>query len=156
MLLDTHILTHPTECIKSNWLTNSESFLKLSRLSTIYLKVLLCILHNMCVYIYMGLSENSVPLHPMVLLIIIPFLNGYFIGNIPNIFRQTHVNIASPLTKTWDPWDHARNESGSTDGVLVAEAKCLSQTTKKIYQRCVKTHITYSIYIDIYIYTYII
>ena len=31
------------------------------------------------------------PLYPMVLLIIIPFLNGYFIGNIPNIFRQTHV-----------------------------------------------------------------
>ena len=26
----------------------------------------------------------------MVLLIIIPFLNGYFIGNLPNIFRQTH------------------------------------------------------------------
>ena len=25
---------------------------------------------------YMGLSENSVPLNPMVLLIIIPFLNG--------------------------------------------------------------------------------
>ena len=43
------------------------------------------------------LSENigfvwkcCVPLNPMVLLIIIPFLNGYFIGNIPNIFRQTH------------------------------------------------------------------
>ena len=31
------------------------------------------------------------PLYPMVLLIIIPFLNGYFIGNIPNIFRQTHL-----------------------------------------------------------------
>ena len=30
----------------------------------------------------------------MVLLIIIPFLNGYFIGNIPNIFRQTHVAMA--------------------------------------------------------------
>ena len=30
-----------------------------------------------------GLSENSVPLNPMVLLIMIPFLNGYFIGNIP-------------------------------------------------------------------------
>ena len=28
----------------------------------------------------------------MVLLIIIPFLNGYFIGNIPNIFRQTHID----------------------------------------------------------------
>ena len=27
---------------------------------------------------------------PMVLLIIIPMKNGYFIGNIPNIFRQTH------------------------------------------------------------------
>ena len=31
------------------------------------------------------------PKNPMVLLIIIPFLNGYFIGNIPNIFRQTHM-----------------------------------------------------------------
>ena len=29
----------------------------------------------------------------MVLLIIIPFLNGYFIGNIPNIFRQTHISV---------------------------------------------------------------
>ena len=28
---------------------------------------------------HMGLSENSVPLHPMVLLIIIPFLNGYIV-----------------------------------------------------------------------------
>ena len=27
----------------------------------------------------------------MVLLIIIPMKNGYFIGNIPNIFRQTHL-----------------------------------------------------------------
>ena len=37
----------------------------------------------------LGLSENSVPLNPMVLRIIIPMKNGYFIGNIPNIFRQT-------------------------------------------------------------------
>ena len=29
-----------------------------------------------------GVSENSVPLNPMVLLIIIPMKNGYFIGNI--------------------------------------------------------------------------
>ena len=29
----------------------------------------------------------------MVLLIIIPFLNGHFIGNIPNIFRQTQIVI---------------------------------------------------------------
>ena len=40
--------------------------------------------------IEMGLSENSVPLHPMVLLIIIPFLNGYFIGGIPHF--QTYPN----------------------------------------------------------------
>ena len=45
----------------------------------------------MCSYshILMGVSENSVPLNPMVLLIIIPMKNCYFIGNIPNIFRQT-------------------------------------------------------------------
>ena len=43
----------------------------------------------------MGLSENSVPLHPMVLLIIIPMKNGYFIGNIPNIFRQPHFEMGN-------------------------------------------------------------
>ena len=33
----------------------------------------------------MDVSENVVytPIYPMVLLIMIPFLNGYFIGNIP-------------------------------------------------------------------------
>ena len=36
----------------------------------------------------LGLSENSVPLNPMVLLIIIPFLNGYFIGNINPTFSD--------------------------------------------------------------------
>jgi hypothetical protein len=37
-----------------------------------------------CVFLrYMDVSENSVPLNPMVLLIIIPIINGYFIGNIP-------------------------------------------------------------------------
>ena len=36
----------------------------------------------------MGVSENSVPLNPMVLLIIIPFLNGYFIGNINPTFSD--------------------------------------------------------------------
>ena len=36
----------------------------------------------------MGLSENSVPNDPMVLLIIIPFLNGYFIGNINPTFSD--------------------------------------------------------------------
>ena len=50
----------------------------------------------------MGVSENSVPLHPMVLLIIIPFLNGYFIGNIPNIFRQTHIDrFTDKVRRSW-------------------------------------------------------
>ena len=41
---------------------------------------------------YMGVSENSVPdCTQWFLLIIIPFLNGYFIGSIPNIFRQTQM-----------------------------------------------------------------
>jgi len=42
----------------------------------------------------MDVSENSVPLNPMVLLIIIPFLNGYFIGKINPIFRQTQILIS--------------------------------------------------------------
>ena len=38
---------------------------------------------------HMGVSENRlVPLNPMVLLIIIPFLNGYFIGNINPTFSD--------------------------------------------------------------------
>ena len=37
---------------------------------------------------HLGVSENSVPLNPMVLLIIIPFLNGYFIGNINPTFSD--------------------------------------------------------------------
>ena len=37
-----------------------------------------------------GVSENSVPLNPMVLLIIIPIKNGYFIGGIPHF--QTNPN----------------------------------------------------------------
>jgi len=44
----------------------------------------------------MGLSENSEnPIFPMVLLIIIPFLNGYFIGKINPIFRQTQITMSS-------------------------------------------------------------
>ena len=37
---------------------------------------------------HMGVSENSVPLHPMVLLIMIPITNGYFIGNINPTFSD--------------------------------------------------------------------
>ena len=40
----------------------------------------------------MGVSENSVPLNPMVLLIMIPMKNGYFIGNINPTFSVTNPN----------------------------------------------------------------
>ena len=39
-------------------------------------------------WFYMGVSENSVSLNPMVLLIIIPMKNGYFIGNINPTFSD--------------------------------------------------------------------
>ena len=45
----------------------------------------------------LGLSENSVANDPMVLLIIIPFLNGYFIGGIPHF--QTNPFVKS---QEWD------------------------------------------------------
>ena len=41
-----------------------------------------------------------VPLNPMVLLIIIPFLNGYFIGVYP-IFRQTQIFDPYPELSTF-------------------------------------------------------
>ena len=51
----------------------------------------------------MGVSENSAPLNPMVLLIIIPFLNGYFIGNINPTFSDKPIcgsKIPRIATKT--------------------------------------------------------
>ena len=36
----------------------------------------------------MGVSENGVPLNPMVFMIIIPMKNGYFIGNINPTFSD--------------------------------------------------------------------
>ena len=43
------------------------------------------------------LKMSCTPIHPMVFMIIIPMKNGYFIGNIPNIFRQTHIRHLNPL-----------------------------------------------------------
>ena len=37
---------------------------------------------------HLGVSENSVPLNPVWLMIIIPFLTGYFIGNINPTFSD--------------------------------------------------------------------
>ena len=71
----------------------------------------------------------------MVLLIIIPMKNGYFIGNIPNIFRQTHlplsdvhpssdtVDISSPVLLGDDvpvglEGNHLGRPAGDPQGVL--------------------------------------
>ena len=62
----------------------------------------------------MGVSENSVPLNPMVLLIIIPTIHGYFIGNIPNIFRQTHmclIALSRISLNVSQGWKAARTDS---------------------------------------------
>ena len=59
-----------------------------------------------CVYgcVWKCCVPMCTPLYPMVLLIIIPFLNGYFIGNIYPIFRHTQLKLPlgakSPATTT--------------------------------------------------------
>ena len=42
-------------------------------------------------YVDVGVSENSVPHFTQWFCWSLSLLNGYFIGNIPYIFRQTHV-----------------------------------------------------------------
>ena len=49
-------------------------------------------------YCHMDVSENSVPLNPMVLLILIPMKNCYFIGNINPTFSVTNPYIP---TSSW-------------------------------------------------------
>ena len=43
--------------------------------------------------------DHFTPKNPMVLLIIIPMKNGFFIGGIPNIFRHTQTSIPIYLDK---------------------------------------------------------
>ena len=50
--------------------------------------------------IWVCLKMLCTPLYPMVFMIIIPMTNGYFIGNINPIFRQTHVeNLGEQVRK---------------------------------------------------------
>ena len=60
---------------------------------------------NLCL-MYLGVSENSVPLNPMVLLIIIPMTNGYFIGNINPTFSDKPICVFECVfffdTMAWD------------------------------------------------------
>ena len=65
-------------------------------------KASLSFLISSCQNIWVCLKMVSTPLYPMVLLIIIPFLNGYFIG-VYTIFRHTHfwdATVVNPFL-TW-------------------------------------------------------
>ena len=55
----------------------------------------------------MGVSENSVPLNPMVLLIIIPMKNGYFIGNINPTFSDKPIYVHYMPIVTIFQWEIA-------------------------------------------------
>ena len=47
--------------------------------------------------IWVCLKMLCTPLYPMFLLIIIPFLNGYFIGNIPYFQTNLYLSITIPI-----------------------------------------------------------
>ena len=57
---------------------------------------------------YLGVSENSVPLNPMVLLIIIPMKNSYFIGNINPTFSDKP--ICFPKIWWWQSYETNRKK----------------------------------------------
>ena len=65
------------------------------------------------------------PLNPMVLLIIIPFLNGYFIGNIP--YFQTNPHPSHNLIHQMDQGFHFK----ATDGYRLRATGC-SQWHSKV------------------------
>ena len=66
----------------------------------------------------MGLSENVVPLNPMVFMIIIPFLNGYFIGGIPH-FHGTSIESMMDDGRPWSTegaWRAPTDDCGCLGG----------------------------------------
>ena len=62
-----------------------------------------------------GVSENSVPLNPMVLLIIIPMKNGYFIGNMNPTFSGPNPYHSCSASKTIQLVGSAQVLGGSID-----------------------------------------
>ena len=52
------------------------------------------------------MSENSVPNDPMVLLIIIPMKNGYFIGNIPYFQTNPREFLMGEAMNEWRTCPH--------------------------------------------------
>ena len=97
---------------------------------------------------WMGVSENSVPLNPMVLLIIIPFLNGYFIGNINPTFSDKTIWYCSLSKLSRKPARCSRHQLFS-----LMSSKRLNMI---IYFGDQIVHKYLYIYIYIYIYIYCI
>ena len=64
----------------------------------------------------MVVSENSVALNPMVFMIIIPFLNGYFIGNIP--YFQTNPDGENMGNLWGEKWETC-GETHETYGKMI-------------------------------------
>ena len=68
----------------------------------------------------------------MVLLIIIPMKNGYFIGNIPNIFRQTHIHTVNQ-----------RSQNVTACGFFSVPVGANRSATYQTIQRKQKRHVHY-------------
>ena len=122
--------------------------------------------------IHMGVSENRlVPLNPMVLLIIIPMKNGYFIGNINPTFSDKPISIGFSLRNhpagiaPWQPpyryhpavpWfqvhrQHVKNLSLACTKRVSHRALKFGRTSFNFHPESASDHI----YIYIFIYIYI-
>ena len=79
---------HASEAMQIPWILRDHSALKISGQSP-----LMAPSETDGINTWVCLKMSCTPLYPMVtVMIIIPFLNGYFIGKInPTFFRQTHL-----------------------------------------------------------------
>ena len=98
---------------------------------------------------YMGVSENSVPLHPMVLLIIIPFLNGYFIGGIPHFQTYPYVLFYSVMLTLPVPFQ-ALFPGMSTKKVPAPSPEIRPKGRIQVHYMGRSTYVYYILYIYIY------
>ena len=85
----------------------------------------------------------------MVLLIIIPMKNGYFIGTIPNIFRQTHLQVFAPLRcAVFAPQRRACAAPGRSEEMLLSIEERTYQEEKLV----LNIHFISIIFYNLYLY----
>ena len=72
-----------------------------------------------------------VPLNPLVFMIIIPFLNGYFIGNTPYFQTNPHCHIARVLSSLSAPLSDDSSDSRPCSGLCFTRDPCNSNDRKK-------------------------